>query len=90
MEKRTSKDKDFSNIDKNNLLNTKYKEIHLEIGETDRQNYLNKEEAKDIRKFPFEKFGVMLMFYLLMILINLLKGTKDFESIIHIQMYFIK
>jgi hypothetical protein len=60
------------------------KDIHSVIGEIDRNTILNKEEAKDNRKFPKEKIGYFLIFYMLMIFINLMKGTKEFKSIINI------
>ena len=55
------------------------------IGESERKIYLEKEANKDKRKFPFEKYGVMVTFYLLMILVNLMKGTSKFKSLVNIE-----
>jgi hypothetical protein len=55
------------------------------IGESERKIYLEKEANKDKRKFPFEKYGVMVTFYLLMIFVNLMKGTSKFKSLVNIE-----
>lgn len=61
------------------------KDVNIGIGENERKVCLEKEEMKDKRKFPFEKFVVMISFYILMIAVNLLKGTSKFKSLIGIE-----
>ena len=69
----------------NQRLLTINREVNIVIGESERKYYLEKEAVKDKRKFPFEKYGVMVTFYLLMILVNLMKGTSKFKSLVNIE-----
>ena len=55
------------------------------IDENERKLCLQKETMKDKRKFPLDKYTVMILFYILMIVVNLAKGTKKFESLIGIE-----
>jgi hypothetical protein len=84
----TDKDKNIKGNYNNYIIFTNLEnkeDINFFIGEGDRLKYLEKEEAKDMRKFPLEKYAIIIFFYILMILINLLKGTEKFESIINIK-----
>lgn len=44
------------------------------------------EEAKDMRRFPWEKLLIMAFSYILMLTISFLKGSDHFNSIINIKM----
>lgn len=58
--------------------------ISIPVGENERKLLLKIEENKDKRKFPLEKYVVFISFYLLMLSINLIKGTDKFKSLVGI------
>lgn len=79
-------DNDTNSTNTNNQsLVTVNRDVNIVVGENERKNFLEKETEKDKRKFPYEKYSVMVMFYILMLTVNLLKGTSKFESLIGIK-----
>ena len=56
----------------------------IEIDATGKQLAL--EEARDMRRFPHEKYIIMAFSYVLMLTISFLKGSDHFNSLINVQM----
>ena len=52
----------------------------------DVSEYLELEEAKDLVRFPFHKLKYMMLCYVLMLVVNFLKGSDYMKSIIGVEM----
>lgn len=55
-------------------------EVNFSISES--EDLLKLEEAKDLRKFPFDKLIWMILSYVVLLIVSLFKGTEKFHSLI--------